>query len=461
MPGRMVEVNGNVMATWPGVEVWQRDQGRFVRKYNWQWSTSPHRHYEVAVVPGQGSYWVAASTTPPAFWGPEVKIIVGDPPGNQVVNPVNPTGKEYRRSATYIWIPLASEPRHTTQTGNVVQCNHPLGYPPVLQATQGGVDATDTLTQAQDDLDLILGSGAAGSAFQDTDGLISFVNLSSDFVSSNPEFQTGQELCDMIANFYSTLRPHMFEALVKGTKKPLQGDPVPTSQWDASVTHWMQYLLQSAGGLTDYAITTETYSDTQYVAEFSTSFLKTIFDAIAVPASVITGVTSFISGVGDSLRVSWDDKSRNYAVGLLGQCHEAVQENAEGTPIYRYFPKNKYYYLSVSSSQQEFTSPCSSARKITFNFQYESYVTAIAAAALDSTTALYARFYKFLGQAQAINYKNATNQLDSILGDTTSGPPAAVDVFDVNLSEYPVLRGRTPSGSAASSTTTGRRLIPA
>jgi hypothetical protein len=457
----MIEVNGNVMATWPGVEVWERQRGAFVRNYDWQWSTSPHRHYEVAVVPGEGSYWVAASTNPPYFWGPDVKTIIGEPPGNQVVNPVNPTGNEKRRSATYIWIPLASEPIHTRQTGNSVKCNHPRDYPPMLQATEGDVGATDTLTRAHDDLDQILGSGAGGSAFQDTDGLISFVNLSSGFVSNSTEFKTGQALCDMIANFYSTLRPHMFTALVKGTKKPLAGDPVPTSQWDASVTHWMQYLLQSSGGLTDYAITTETYSDTQYVADFSTSFLKTIFDAIVVPASVVTGVTAFISGVGESLRVSWDDRSRNYAVGLLGQCHEAVQENAEGTPVYRYFPKNKYYYLSVSSSQQEFTSPCSSAKKITFNFQYESYVTAIAAAALDSSTDLYAQFHGFLQGAQATNYKNAKNQLDSILGDTASGPPSAVDVFDVNLSEYPVLQGLTPADPTTSSRTTGRRLIPA
>ncbi|WP_158841810.1 hypothetical protein [Saccharothrix deserti] len=344
-------------------------------------------------------------------------------------------------------------------TGNRVECNNPIGYPPVLRAAQGGGSAK-TLTDAHNELDLILG-GSDGSAFRDTDGLISFVNLSSDFVSDNPEFKTGQALCDMIANFYSTLRPNMFAALVKGTVKPLQGDPVPTTQWDASVTHYMQYLLQKSGGLTDYKITTETYSETQFVAEFSTSFLKTVFDAVVVPESVITGVTAFISGVGESLRVSWDDRSRDYAVGLLGQCHEAVQQNRDGTPIYRYFPKIKYYYLSVSSSQQEFTSPCASTKTITFNFQYENYVTAIAAAALDSSTEAYRDFHGFLARAQATNYKNATNQLDTILDGTASSPPSAVDVFDVELSEYPVaLNGPTPTGPPTPSARSGRRLIP-
>lgn len=56
---------------------------------------------------------------------------------------------------------------------------------------------------------------------------------------------------------------------------------------------------------------------------------------------------------------------------------------------------------AVSSSQQEFTSPCASAKKITFNFQYESYVTAIAAAVLNTSDPhpLYTKFYQYLSRA--------------------------------------------------------------
>ncbi len=116
MTWRMLDVVGTVIGNLPGVEVFERHHGRFVPVDDWEWSDRPHRHYEVAVVPGRGSYWVAASTHPPRFWGREVKRIVGDP-RNGVVNPVNPTGTEFRRSATYIWIPLDSEPRHFQETG--------------------------------------------------------------------------------------------------------------------------------------------------------------------------------------------------------------------------------------------------------------------------------------------------------------------------------------------------------
>ncbi|MET1073181.1 MAG: hypothetical protein ABWY11_11095, partial [Umezawaea sp.] len=211
----------------------------------------------------------------------------------------------------------------------------------------------------------------------------------------------------------------------------------PLTQWDLAVTHYMQYLLQESGGLTDYAITEESYSETQVVAEFSAGFVKLLFDAATVPSSIIGGVTSFISGVGSTLRTSWDDRERTYAIALLGQCHEAVQQTTDDPPTYRYFPKLKYYHLTVDSHQSEFTSDCATVRKITFNFKYESYVTAVAAAVLDESSAAYKSFTAFLDKAQAANYKDAQNQLDSILDDTVSSDVPKLNSFGVDLAEYP------------------------
>ncbi|MGA6162504.1 hypothetical protein [Amycolatopsis magusensis] len=431
---RTLSLSGVQISGWPGVEVYENVDDGFVQRTDWNWSPTAHQHYEVAVVPGQGSYWVPASTSPPAWWRYPVPI-TGDPLG--VSRTVNPNGTERRPSGIYFWIPALGDGVTPGSTDNRVKCNSPGEYPPpVIDLTPAPPEA-DRLAGAHRNLDLLLGA-AGGSSFQDSDGLISFVNLSSDFVRGNAEFTTGQALCDMIANFYSTLRPNTFAAMTDGRLQPLAGDPVPTTQWDASVTHYMQYLLQEAGGLTDYSITTETYSETQYIAEFSTSFLSTVFDTITVPSEVVSAVTAFISGVGESLRGSWDERSRNYAVGLLGQCHEAVQENVGDPPIYRYFPKTKYYYLSVSSAQQEFTTPCASAKTITFDFQYENYVSAIAAAALDANSETHQSFTAFLQRAQAVNYTNATNQLDAILSGVASAPPASHNLFDVDLRAYPV-----------------------
>ncbi|MBM5458850.1 hypothetical protein H8F21_14875 [Pseudomonas sp. P66] len=319
---------------------------------------------------------------------------------------------------------------------------------PIRRYTWGHVSLEQTqLASPHELLDSVLTlTDNDQAAFQDSDGLISFVYLSSSFVANNPEFKTGRAVCDKVSNFFATLRIKVFQYLKANPAKVLPGDSVPTSQWSASVTHYMQFMLAQSGGLTNYRVTTETYSVTQVITEFSTAFLKLIFDAVIVPEAVVADVTAFIQGVGSSLRASWDDRSRNYETAILAQCHEAVPTDSTGETTV-YFPKIKYYYLSVDSSQQAFTSPCTSVEKITFNFKYEYYVTGLKASILDPTSADYASFVAFLDKAQGISYKQANNNLDAVLADTsspgTSQTPGALLELDagqllgVNLVEYP------------------------
>ena len=443
------------IASWPGVEVYEADgRGGFVRVLNWPWSVTYHQHYEVARF-STGSWWVPVSTHPPHFWA-HATLVVGDPPSVSLTNSVNPYGTEYRPSGVYIWIPAIPAPYVPGVTTNRVDCRPPTAPPHLLgAAATAEAPAANGLMGAQERLDVVLAQPQAVLAtptFQDSDGLISFVNLSSDLVNHSPEYKTGTAVFDKIANFFSSLRIKVFNAMHSGAVAPLQGDPKPETQWDPAVTHYMQFLLQESGGLTDYSITTETYIETQVVAEFSTSFIRLLFDVATVPSAIISGVTAFISSVGKSLRASWDNKSRSYEVALLGQCHEAVQENSEGAPVYRYFPKLKYYHISVTSQQSEFTSDCATVRKITFNFKYEYYVTAVSAAVLDAKSDDNKRFTAFLDRAQEANYKDAQNRLDAILNGATSTGPAMLNEFDVDLRRYPLAQPHPVER---------RRLVPA
>ncbi|WP_166642561.1 MULTISPECIES: hypothetical protein [Methylocaldum] len=331
------------------------------------------------------------------------------------------------------------------------------------ESTHGGalkLSAVSTMSLAELDQIIAAGPHAAldavlatdQSAFQDSDGLISFVNMSSSFVTSNPEYKTGREVCDKVSNFFATLRIKVFGYLQKNPGKVLPGDSVPKTQWDAAVTHYMQFLLTQAGGLTNYRVTTETYSVTQVITEFSTSLIKLLFDAAAAPESIVSDVVKFVQGVGQSLRASWDDKSRHYATALLGQCHEAVPVDAsDQTTVY--FPKIKYYYISVDSSQHAFTSSCATVEKLTFDFKYEYYVTGLKASILDPTSDDYKQFVAFLDKAQAVSYQDANNNLDAILDNTVSDEPAtslefssdpSVNVFGVDLTEYPRVAIKPP-----------------
>ncbi|SDI09317.1 hypothetical protein SAMN05192558_101660 [Actinokineospora alba] len=476
---RTLNVAGVTMANWPGVMVLKSDgHGGFVQDDEWNWSREIHWHYEVASF-DEGSYWVPASSHPPRWW--DKVLIEGDAPTSGTK--VNPKGTEYRPNGVFIWIPALPPQVGPGKTDNKVKCDPPKSAPVVTASAPGGdgvasgnglaaagngaagpVSPTPPVSPTGGGIEFarqrlntilaqptVLAADTGGSAFQDSDGLISFVNLSSDLVNHSPAYKTGTAVFDKIANFISTLRIKTFAAMQKGIIQPLQGDTPPATQWDASVTHVMQHLLQESGGLTDYSITQETYSDTQVLAEFSTSFIKLFFDAVTVPSSIISGISTFISGVGKSLQLGWDNRQRDYQVALLGQCHEAVQENSDGAPVYRYFPKLKYYFLRVSSSQTEFTSDCATVRKITFNFQYEYYVTAVAAAVLDTTTADYKSFTDFLNTAQTANYTDAKDKLNAILNGTVSdGPSHQLSTFNVDLGAYPSMQA-TPS----------RRLVPA
>jgi hypothetical protein len=126
MPRRTLVVPGTEMQGWVGVEVWQSDNGTFQQIPNWNWSSTPHQHYEVFVDPnGNGSYWVPVSTSPPGVWGGSTLV---EPHGTTV----NPNSTEYRPNGTYIWIPNNSIPAQFVpgQTADSVICNHPNAYPP-------------------------------------------------------------------------------------------------------------------------------------------------------------------------------------------------------------------------------------------------------------------------------------------------------------------------------------------
>ncbi|WP_434442730.1 hypothetical protein [Lentzea sp. E54] len=427
---KVLTLSGKEIGSWPGVKVYQYEGNDHFGPFpDWNWSATEHWHYEVAVFP-EGAYWVPASTNPPHWWG-QTKTVVGHPQVNK--GGVNPNGNEKRPAGIYIWIPKVPDGIKPGHADNDVVCNPPTSPPAGLSLTTNG--STNGLDEAHQRLDTILALAPVGaqddppSTFDDSDGLISFVNLSSDLVTKSPEYHTGTDVFDKTANFIASMRSTVFAAMRKGTVKPLPPDPVPTTKWDPAVTHYLQDMLEKTGGLTGYSITNESYSDTQLIAEFSTDFLKLLFDAATVPSSIISGVTSFITGVGTSLRASWDDRSRNYSVAVLSQCHEAVQQSGAGDSAYRYFPKLKYYYLSVSSSQSEFTTTCSTAQKITFEFTYERWVTAVAAAVLDFGSDANKKYIGYLDRAQAANYKDAENRLDQLLsGTVSSGGPSSVDV---------------------------------
>ncbi|MBM3116210.1 hypothetical protein [Jeongeupia naejangsanensis] len=472
---RVISLPGTQIAGWHGVQVWRLDRDGYYSDVTdrWNFSTTPHHHYEVRRL-ATGSFYCPVSTNPPGSWQLPVAVVGTAPAGG---HPVNPNGTEYRPTGTYFWIPNAAIPRTIVpgENSNAVVCNCPDEYPPsnahLLQgpraADVAALESKDQLAinrhDAFDQLAQIIGPEtgplllAAGDAdqkaFEDSDGLVSFVNLSSSFVTGNPQFLTGRNVCDKIASYFATIRQNVYAAQLKDPKFILPGDPKPKNQWDLPVTNKMQKLLVDAGGLSSFKITTETFTNTQVLAEFSTDFIKLIFDAAVVPSGVIESVAKFMQGVGNTLRSSWDQKERSFSTTLLGQCHEAVPiDSTGGTTVY--VPKVKFFHIDVTSEQTAFTTSCSKVEKISFNFKYESYVAALKNSVLDPASKDYINFTAFLDRAQRINYADATNNLDAILADSVSGGGKTaterqgllsdINELGIDLTAYPRLVLRVP-----------------
>lgn len=103
-----------------------------------------------------------------------------------------------------------------------------------------------------------------------------------------------------------------------------------------------------------------------------------------------------------------------------------------------YFPKVKYYYISVSATQTEFTNDCSKTQYVTFNFNFESRVSALKASVLDTKTSDYTKFKAALDKAQGKLYTDCLNTIDKIL-DTESKLPTGEFLLgtNINLDNYP------------------------
>ncbi|MCP3712896.1 hypothetical protein M3I54_39405 [Paraburkholderia sp. CNPSo 3274] len=274
--------------------------------------------------------------------------------------------------------------------------------------------------------------------FSDSDGIASFANLSAGFVTGVPQFITGRSVCDKICSFFATLRQDLYVKQIQDPRLILPGDGKPKDQWDLPVTHKMQRFLIDAGGVSAFRNTTETVLTTQALAEFSTDFVKQIFNVAIVPANVLPSVMKFIQDVGTNLRTSWDNRARSFTITLLGHCHEAVPIDHSGKTL-AYIPMVKYFHINVNATQAALTTPYSKGEKITFDFTFLNYVTALKATILDEHSRDYKNFIDFIDKAQGINYRDADNSLEQILDNTVSSRNE-LNGLGISASEYPKVR---------------------
>lgn len=257
-------------------------------------------------------------------------------------------------------------------------------------------------------------SSSSKSPFQDDGGLIAFTNLSSTLSLSAPAFAIGQSVCDQVCNFFATIRSSIFTFLVQNPNEVLPGDKVPVDQWDFAVTHYMEYLLDSSGGVSGSGLTDVVFSEKQDVEKFSDGFVELMMDTSTAPLSISNDVTKFIQDLGGSIRTQWSNKGNTFNIIVMGQCHEAISATNSPGQVF-YVPKIKCYSISADASQKCFTSICSPSKSVSFDFRYECYTTILKDSVLDPASQDHKDFLDFLGRAQEVKYTNAPDLFYGLL----------------------------------------------
>lgn len=247
--------------------------------------------------------------------------------------------------------------------------------------------------------------------FEDSDGLITFVNMQSSFITSDPEYKVGKKLCDKITNFYVAFRPAMFEALNSGQILPLSGDKMPTDQWSISVSNQLTQIIYDTGALGSFKQETENYSETQNITEFSTDTFKIMLSALTLPGDLTGSLVKFMEGIGKTLSKTWSKKSKDYSTALQGQMHEAIPVSQK-KDFYVYAPKIQYIYVGMNSSQEEFRNGCQDKKEVSFDFKYNRMVALLTSEALDENSEVYKDLIDTLDAARHVSLESAKNKID-------------------------------------------------
>lgn len=194
----------------------------------------------------------------------------------------------------------------------------------------------------------------------DSDGLVQYYQLTLEDVKSLSEFE---EVRQYIMAFASLLRL---------TYIPL-ADKKKLDNFNYAV--WKElYDKIYAFGFSLFRDTESDYYYEQTAFELNRGILTTVFNALAMPNSVVDKLFNFMQGIGQTIKLKWSSDKQMYKDCWVTACHEGVKDSS-GT-LRDYLPKLKYYYVEITASKRETTTNCSKNTSILYDFKYR-YITMV------------------------------------------------------------------------------------
>lgn len=115
----------------------------------------------------------------------------------------------------------------------------------------------------------------------------------------------------------------------------------------------------------------QTFNQSMTGLEVATKFIETIIGAVVTEGASLADFTTFLRGLGDSIRLGVEKTKKTFSVGTVSIVLTATQVGGKAEIL----PILKGYFIDFSESDTTVYSNCASARHFTMNFDYRSAVS--------------------------------------------------------------------------------------
>jgi hypothetical protein len=138
--------------------------------------------------------------------------------------------------------------------------------------------------------------------------------------------------------------------------------------------------------------------------EIASSFVGTILGAVVGSGAAVDSFRSFLTGLGDSIRLGISSGTKDYHVGSIGIVLEGLQVGNE----IKINPWLKAYFIDFTQENREVYSNCASYESFNISFRYRTAISLFNYGALKDP-AIKKEYETFLHGTQIDDIKTASN----------------------------------------------------
>lgn len=268
---------------------------------------------------------------------------------------------------------------------------------------------------------------------QDTDGLVSYVNASTN--------QPPQKLMDEWRKISAILEG--FTGIVVAAVLELAGGDTAKKHDPATWNGPLNAIVKAFFG--PYKDDAQKLDKEVVGVEVATQFIEILLAAaVTGGAGALPAFEKFLQSQGESMRIEAGGSGAHYKYACIGMAHELFEIEPGN---WLYVPKLKYYFTQFDQETWKVTSGCVSAQHFKFHFELRNLAAAFRLEYWRQNDWFKKEVDDFIAKYTKANIKDSTNYFDGVF----DSKPDESNLLDLRLSalEDRALRDRLATSAAA------------